>query len=61
MIGSLVLYALAITVPRASSYSLTINQVTYILIIIEQTTNFYSLYDRLLMIENAAALTVNGG
>jgi hypothetical protein len=54
---TLVLYALAITVPYTPSYSLTIIPVIYILIIIEQTTNFYSLYDILLMIENAVALT----
>jgi hypothetical protein len=57
---SLELYALAITVSLTPSYSLTLIPVPYkmIIIITEQTANFYALYDRLLMIENIA-LTVN--
>jgi hypothetical protein len=56
---SLELYTLAITVSLTPSYSLTLIPVPYkmiIIIITEQTANFYALYDRLL-IENIA-LTV---
>ena len=61
---SLDLFALAITVSFTPPYSLTIIPVAYIriitiiIIITEQTANFYVLYYRLLMIENVA-LTVN--
>jgi hypothetical protein len=57
---SLELYILAITVSLTPSYSLTLIPVPYkmiIIIITEQTANFYALYD-ILLIENIA-LTVN--